>query len=60
MKWKTFFQIILLIAFAVVVFYMVYPKYATRKGVVYNRITGRDVKREIRGINVAPLIEESK
>lgn len=36
MKWKTFFQIILLIAFAAIVFYCVYPKYSGR----YNRITG--------------------
>ncbi|HEA47428.1 MAG TPA: hypothetical protein ENH97_03355 [bacterium] len=43
MKWKTFFQIILLIAFAAIVFYIVYPKYSGG----YNRITGnRKVKRK--------------
>jgi hypothetical protein len=44
MKWKTFFQIILLIIFAAVVFYILFPKfyfYPTRSSLRANKITGK-------------------
>lgn len=41
MKWKTFLQIILLIIFAAVVFYIVYPKWYFSTYSKGNKITGR-------------------
>ncbi|MBA7620796.1 hypothetical protein ES703_28151 [subsurface metagenome] len=44
MKWRTFFQIILLIIFAAVVFYIAFPKfyfYPTAPTLRANKITGK-------------------
>ena len=41
MKWKTFWQILVLIISTAIVFYIVYPKYYIYKRVMVNKITGQ-------------------
>ena len=41
MKWKTFFQIMLLMIFGAILFYIVFPKYHSDGVWRHNKITGK-------------------
>jgi hypothetical protein len=44
MKWKTFWQIIILVIFTAVAFYIAYPKYSYKPPFKINKITGRSYR----------------